>query len=83
MKISAVREVELEHLVKTTGVVARITYATGLIPNGFYIVDETGSIYVYDSQIAARVSIGNTVTIAGKKILGFLKVRNLMLKIWI
>ena len=67
MKISAVREVELEHLVKTTGVVARITYATGLIPNGFYIVDETGSIYVYDSQIAARVSIGNTVTIAGKK----------------
>lgn len=53
--------------VKLTGVVARITFANGYVPNGFYLVDNTGSIYVYDSQIAAQVAIGNNVTIAGEK----------------
>src|SRR5690606_13420047 len=30
-----------------------------------YVVDETNSIYVFGSDIAAAVSVGNTVTIAG------------------
>lgn len=65
--VAAAREDEAGVKVKLTGVVARITFANGYIPNGFYLVDSTGSIYIYDAQIAAQVEIGNTVTIAGEK----------------
>lgn len=53
--------------VKVDGVVARITYANGKIPSGFFLVDETNSIYVYDSDVAARVKEGNRVTILAEK----------------
>lgn len=53
--------------VKVTGVVARITYATGKIPSGVMLVDNTGSIYVYDADIAARVAIGNEITLLAEK----------------
>ena len=54
-------------VVKVQGVVARITYANGFIPSGFYLIDSTSSIYVYDGDLAARVAIGNTVTVVGSK----------------
>ncbi len=54
-------------LVKVSGVVARITYATSMKPSGFVLVDNTSSIYVYDSQIAPRVQVGNTITILAEK----------------
>lgn len=53
--------------VKLTGVVASITYANGLIPNGVYLADKTSSIYVYGRDIAGQVKVGNTITIAGEK----------------
>ena len=53
--------------VKLSGVVASITYANGLIPNGLYLVDNTSSIYVYGKDIAGQVKVGNTITIAGEK----------------
>ncbi|MBQ7089342.1 MAG: Ig-like domain-containing protein [Clostridia bacterium] len=53
--------------VEVTGVVARITYAFGMKPAGAMLVDDTGSIYVYDSNIASQVKVGNTVTIKGTK----------------
>ena len=53
--------------VKLSGVVASITYANGLIPNGLYLVDNTSSIYVYGTDIAGQVKVGNTITIAGEK----------------
>ena len=53
--------------VKLSGVVASITYANGLIPNGLYLVDNTSSIYVYGRDIAGQVKVGNTITIAGEK----------------
>lgn len=53
--------------VKVSGVVARITYADGMIPAGFYLIDSTSSIYVYDGELAARVQIGNTLTLVGVK----------------
>lgn len=53
--------------VKVDGVVARITYANGMIPSGFYLIDETNSIYVYDSELAARVKEGNKITILAAK----------------
>jgi len=45
--VKAAREDEAGALVKLNGVVAKITYAFGMTPNGFYLVDNTGSIYVY------------------------------------
>ena len=56
-----------ETVVKVQGVVARLTFADGMIPSGFYLIDSTSSIYVYDGELAARVSIGNTVTVIGEK----------------
>lgn len=65
--ISTARTKETGAKVKVSGVVARITYATGKKPSGFYLVDNTNSIYVYDDQIAAQVEIGNQITIAASK----------------
>ena len=56
-----------EAKLKVTGTVAAITYANGLKPNGFYLVDNSSSIYVYSGDIAAQVSKGNTIEIAGIK----------------
>ena len=67
MSIDAAREIKTGEKVIISGVVARITYANGRIPSGFYLVDETNSIYVYDSQIAPRVEIGNKIKIAASK----------------
>ena len=67
MTINSVREAEAGTKVKTTGVVAAITYANGYIPSGVYLIDDTNSIYVYDSQLAARVQVGNKITILGTK----------------
>ncbi len=61
------REAKEEEKVKLTGVVAQITYANGMSPNGFYLVDNTGSIYVYGNEVTANVKEGNTVTIIGEK----------------
>ena len=52
---------------KVKGVVARITFANGMKPNGFILIGDGASIYVYDMDAAQRVKIGNTVEIAGTK----------------
>ena len=65
--IAAARDIADEQYVKVSGVVTRITYANGFIPSGFFLVDNTAAIYVYDGNIAARVKAGNTVTILGEK----------------
>ena len=67
VSISEARTKEDGTLVKVDGVVARITYATGFVPSGFFLIDDTDAIYVYDGNLAARVSVGNRVTIAGEK----------------
>ena len=53
--------------VKVDGVVARITYANGMIPSCFFLIDETNAIYVYDAQLAAQVKEGNKITILATK----------------
>ena len=53
--------------VKLSGTVAKITYASGNNPSGIYLVDNTNSIYVYDSAIASNVEIGNNITVYGTK----------------
>lgn len=52
--------------VKVTGVVAKKALGQGYSPNGFYLVDKTGSIYVYGGNPAVYVKEGNTVTIVGE-----------------
>ena len=66
MTIAEARTVAKGAKVVVSGVVAKITYANGFVPNGFYLVDNTGSIYVYgdDAQV---VSEGSTVKIGATK----------------
>ena len=65
--IPEARAAETGANLKITGVVARITYATGMKPSGFILMGDKSSIYVYDGDAAQRVQIGNTVTVAGTK----------------
>ncbi len=65
--VDAARNAEEGNKVKLTGVVAQITYASGMVPNGFYLVDNTGSIYIYGNDAASSVSEGNTVSVIGEK----------------
>lgn len=67
MTVAMAREAETGTKIKTTGVVARITYANGYKPSGVYLIDSTGSIYVYDGDLAARVEIGNEITVLASK----------------
>ncbi len=67
MSIAEARAAAKGDLVKVDGVVAAITYANGMKPNGVMLVDETQSIYVYDGDLAGRVAEGNTVTILAEK----------------
>lgn len=67
MSIEEARAKEAGTKVILEGVVARITYANGRIPSGFYLIDDTNSIYVYDSQNTPRVAIGNKIKIAATK----------------
>jgi len=49
------------------GVVAKLTYADKMVPNGAFIVDATGSIYVYGIDFASQIKVGNKVKVAGTK----------------
>ncbi len=67
MSIADARKTEKGAKIKTTGVVARITYAFGMVPSGVILVDDSSSIYVYDGDLAQRVQIGNQITILADK----------------
>ncbi len=67
MSIAAARDAKKGTKIKTDGVVAQITYAFGMIPSGVMLVDESGSIYVYDSDLAQRVKVGNKISILADK----------------
>lgn len=67
MSIADARKAAEGAKIKVEGVVAKITYATGMIPSGVILVDATGSIYVYDGDLAASVSEGNKITVAAEK----------------
>lgn len=67
MTVAEARKAPTGTKVQVTGVVARITYANGMIPSGIIMVDGTSSIYVYDGDLAARCAVGNTVSIGASK----------------
>ena len=64
--VAQAREAQKDAKLKVTGVVANITYANGYIPDGFVLVDNTSSIYVY-GEVAQQVEPGNKVTLVGEK----------------
>ena len=67
MTIAGAREAAEGALIVVEGVVARITYANGHVPAGVILVDDTQAIYVYGSDVAGAVEIGNKVKVAGVK----------------
>ena len=67
MSVSDARAADKGTKIKVDGVVAKITFANGFKPNGLFLVDETGSIYVFDGDLAQRVSEGDKITVAGEK----------------
>ncbi len=67
MSVADIRKAEAGKQVKVDGVVAAITYANGQIPSGVILVDNTNSIYVYDTNLAGQVQVGNTITVLGSK----------------
>lgn len=67
MSIADARAAQAGDKIKVDGVVAQITYANGMIPNGVYLVDETASIYVFDTDLAGQVAEGNTITVLAEK----------------
>lgn len=67
MSVDNARKAAAGTKIKVSGVVAQITYANGMVPSGVILVDSTGSIYVYDGDLAARVSIGNTISLCASK----------------
>ena len=67
MTIAQARDAEEGTLVQVSGVVASITNAFGMKPDGVILVDDTASIYVYGGSLANQVAVGNTVTITATK----------------
>lgn len=67
MSVADIRNAKEGTLAKVDGVVAAITYANGKVPSGVILVDDTQSIYVYDTNLAGQVKVGNTITVLGSK----------------
>ena len=65
--IAEARDAAKGEKVKLSGIVAQITYANGKKPSGYILVDNTSSIYVYDSNGAQYLKIGSSVTVIGEK----------------
>ena len=65
--VEEARATEVGEKVRVTGIVARITYANGRVPSGVILVDGNDSIYVYSSDVAGQVAIGNKIEVAGVK----------------
>ena len=65
MTVATARTMSDDSKVELTGVVAQYNVNSSKSKTGFWLVDGTESIYVYGENVAALVSVGNTVTIAG------------------
>lgn len=67
--ISSIRDMSIGTEVLVQGVVANMNYTGQGTPYliGFWLADETGSIYVYGEQVASQVIKGKTVSLSGEK----------------
>ena len=65
--IAQARDAAVGTKLRVSGVVAAITYANGMKPIGFVLVDNTQSIYVYGGDATQKVKVGNKVELAASK----------------
>lgn len=63
--IAEARNKPIDEKVIINGVVSSISKSSGYSPTGIYLVDDTGSIFVYGPNVATSVSIGNKISVAG------------------
>lgn len=74
VKINEVREkTNVGEVVVIRGVVVKHNYTGQTTPyiTGFWIADDSGSIYIYGENSAKSVKEGNTVIVKGKKVFIF------------
>ncbi len=70
ISVSEIKSSKTGTAIKAHGVVSGILFAANSTTGekyraGFYLTDSTGTIYVYGSQVAANVSVGNEVYFSG------------------
>lgn len=70
ISVSEIKSSKTGTAIKAHGVVSGILFASNdktgeKYRAGFYLTDSTGTIYVYGSQVAANVSVGNEVYFSG------------------
>ena len=65
MTIAEARTKEAGAKVTVEGVVAAYTYNSALSKIGVVLVDNSGSIYLYDTAVAANTEVGNKIKVAG------------------
>lgn len=70
IRVSEIKSSKTGTAIKAHGVVSGILFAANSTTGekyraGFYLTDSTGTIYVYGSQVAANVSVGNEVYFSG------------------
>lgn len=63
--ISEAREKTVSEKLIVNGVVAGISKSSGYSPSGIHLIDATGSIFIYGSNVAASVTVGNKISVAG------------------
>lgn len=66
MSIKEARSQKQDTPVQISGTVAAISYANGMKPRGFMLVDDESSMYVFTNE-ASKVKVGNNVTVQGLK----------------
>lgn len=66
MTVKESREAAVGTKVKLTGVVAKRTFTQKMNYNGFLLVDETGSVFIYGGFTTVQVKEGNKVTVIGE-----------------
>lgn len=67
MSIEEARQQDVDSKVIIKGVVSKITFANSMAPNGLFLVDETGTMYLFDYNIAVSVSEGDTIEVGGTR----------------
>ena len=69
ISIAEARAAKVGEIVTIRGIVAKLNYTGQATPEvcGFWIADETGSIYVYGKETAKAVDEGDKVALSGKK----------------
>ena len=67
MTITEARNAAVNTKVEVEGTVAFITKGQKNVLDGFYLISDSDSIYVFDGDLANQVKVGNKITLRGTK----------------